>query len=127
MSGSSLPPSTSHSRHSIKERVHRRPARRSPLHHARLLRGRAERVDHVHDGEVADDGTLVLQIVVKAEALGGQMLWLLGLCMAAGAMLGGWLGSHSAIRFGARLIRPLLVVISLGLTARLLWGYFASS
>ena len=59
-------------------------------------------------------------------ALGGQMLWLLGLCMAAGAMLGGWLGSHSAIRFGARLIRPLLVVISFGLTARLLWGYFAS-
>ena len=58
-------------------------------------------------------------------ALGGKMLWLLGLCMAAGAMLGGWLGSHSAIRFGARLIRPLLVVISLGLTARLLWGYFA--
>ena len=59
-------------------------------------------------------------------ALGGKMLWLLGLCMAAGAMAGGWLGSHSAIRFGAQLIRPLLVVISLGLTARLLWGYFAA-
>ncbi|HEX6409143.1 MAG TPA: TSUP family transporter [Sphingomicrobium sp.] len=59
-------------------------------------------------------------------ALGGQMLWLLGLCMAGGAMLGGWLGSHSAIRFGARLIRPLLVVISLGLTVRLLWSYFAA-
>ena len=58
-------------------------------------------------------------------ALGGKMLWLLGLCMAFGAMLGGWLGSHSAIRFGAKLIRPLLVVISLGLTVRLLWGYFA--
>ena len=58
-------------------------------------------------------------------ALGGKMLWLLGLCMAVGAMLGGWLGSHSAIRFGAKLIRPLLVLISLGLTARLLWGYFA--
>ena len=58
-------------------------------------------------------------------ALGGKMLWLLGLCMAGGAMLGGWLGSHSAIRFGAKLIRPLLVIISLGLTARLLWGYFA--
>ena len=57
-------------------------------------------------------------------ALGGKMLWLLGLCMAVGAMLGGWLGSHSAIRFGAKLIRPLLVAISLGLTARLLWGYF---
>ena len=58
-------------------------------------------------------------------ALGGQMLWLLGLCMAGGAMLGGWLGSHSAIRFGARLIRPVLVTISFALTARLLWGYFA--
>ena len=59
-------------------------------------------------------------------ALGGHMLWLLGLCMAAGAMLGGWLGSKTAMRFGARLIRPLLVVISLGMTARLLWGYFAA-
>ncbi|HUE79368.1 MAG TPA: TSUP family transporter [Sphingomicrobium sp.] len=58
-------------------------------------------------------------------ALGGHMLWLLGLCMAAGAMLGGWLGSRTALRFGARLIRPLLVAISLGMTARLLWGYFA--
>ena len=58
-------------------------------------------------------------------AFGGHMLWLLGLSMAAGAMLGGWIGSHTAIRFGARLIRPLLVIISLGMTARLLWGYFA--
>ena len=58
-------------------------------------------------------------------ALGGHMLWLLGLCMAVGAMIGGWLGSHSALKFGARLIRPLLVTISLALTAKLLWGYFA--
>jgi uncharacterized protein len=57
-------------------------------------------------------------------AFGGHVLWLLGLCMAAGSMIGGWLGSHSALRFGARLIRPLLVLISLSLTARLLWGYF---
>lgn len=57
-------------------------------------------------------------------ALGGKMFWLLGLCMAGGAMLGGWIGSHTAMRFGARLIRPLLVVLSIGLTARLLWTYF---
>ena len=62
---------------------------------------------------------------VAVFAIGGEMLWLLGLCMAAGAMLGGWIGSHTAMRFGARLIRPLLVLISLGLTTRLLWGYFA--
>ncbi len=59
-------------------------------------------------------------------ALGGKMLWLLGLSMAAGAMIGGYLGSHTAIRFGARIIRPLLVTLSLGLTARLLWSYFAA-
>ena len=59
-------------------------------------------------------------------ALGGKMFWLLGACMAAGAMAGGWIGSHTAMRFGARLIRPLLVVLSLALTVRLLWGYFAA-
>jgi uncharacterized membrane protein YfcA len=59
-------------------------------------------------------------------AIGGKMFWLLGLCMAAGAMTGGWIGSHTAMRFGARLIRPLLVLLSLGLTARLLWSYFAA-
>jgi uncharacterized membrane protein YfcA len=58
-------------------------------------------------------------------AWGGQMWWLLGLCMAAGAMTGGYIGSHTAMRFGASVIRPLLVILSLGLTARLLWGYFA--
>jgi uncharacterized membrane protein YfcA len=58
-------------------------------------------------------------------ALGGKVIWVLGACMAVGAMSGGWLGSHTAMRFGARLIRPLLIVASLGLTARLLWGWFA--
>jgi uncharacterized membrane protein YfcA len=59
-------------------------------------------------------------------AIGGKMFWLLGLCMAAGAMTGGWIGSHTAMRFGAGLIRPLLVILSLGLTARLLWAFFAA-
>ena len=58
-------------------------------------------------------------------AIGGQMYWILGFCMAAGAMLGGWVGSHTAMRFGAQVIRPLLVILSLALTARLLWSYFA--
>ena len=59
-------------------------------------------------------------------ALGGKMVWLLGLCMAAGAMLGGFIGSRVAIRHGARLIRPLMIVASLGLTGRLIWGWFTS-
>ncbi len=59
-------------------------------------------------------------------AFGDKIWWLLGLSMAAGAMLGGYIGSRTAMRFGAAVIRPLLVVISLGLTGRLLWGYFSA-
>ncbi|GAA4018250.1 TSUP family transporter [Sphingomonas swuensis] len=58
-------------------------------------------------------------------AIGGKILWLLGLSMAVGAMAGGWLGSHTAMRYGARLIRPLLVTASVAMTGRLLWSYFA--
>jgi hypothetical protein len=32
------------------------------------------------------------------------------------------MGTHFATRLGARLIRPLLITVSLGLTGRLLWG-----
>lgn len=55
---------------------------------------------------------------------GGKVFWSLGLCMCVGTVIGSWIGSHSAIRFGAKLIRPLLVTISLALTARLIWTYF---
>jgi uncharacterized membrane protein YfcA len=58
-------------------------------------------------------------------AAGGQVVWLLGLSIGVGAMLGGFLGSHSAMRLGARLIRPLLATISVALTARLLWDWFS--
>ena len=57
-------------------------------------------------------------------ALGGKIVWLLGLCMAAGAMLGGFLGSRFAMRHGARVIRPLMIVASLGLTAKLVFDWF---
>jgi hypothetical protein len=30
------------------------------------------------------------------------------------------------MRFGAKLIRPLLITASVAMTARLLWGYFAA-
>lgn len=56
----------------------------------------------------------------------GQAMWILGLCMGAGAMTGAWIGSHFATRFGAKMIRPLLVVVSIGLTLRLVWGWFAA-
>ena len=55
---------------------------------------------------------------------GGHILWSLGACMAAGAMSGAWMGSHLASRLGARVIRPLLVVVSLAMTGKLIWGWF---
>ena len=58
-------------------------------------------------------------------ALGGKIWWGLGLCMALGSMSGGWLGSHTAMKYGAKLIRPLLVVLSLALTVRVLLSYFS--
>jgi len=57
--------------------------------------------------------------------LGGHAIILLGLCMAIGSAGGGWMGSHTAMRFGAKVIRPLLVMISLALTAKLLWNTLA--
>lgn len=57
-------------------------------------------------------------------ALGGHVIWTLGLVMAVGGIAGAWIGSHVAIRFGARVIRPLLVAISLILTAKLVWENF---
>ncbi|WP_303718598.1 TSUP family transporter [Brevundimonas naejangsanensis] len=60
----------------------------------------------------------VVGIVVLA--VGGHIVWALAGIMAVGQFIGGRLGSHAAMRFGPRLIRPLLVVISLAMTARLL-------
>ena len=54
-------------------------------------------------------------------ALGGHALWLVGLLMGAGQILGAALGARLALRIGARVIKPLLVVTSTALAARLLW------
>jgi uncharacterized membrane protein YfcA len=56
---------------------------------------------------------------------GGQVLWLLGLTMGLGAMTGALIGSRLATRHGAAVIRPLLVTVSLLLTARLIWNWFS--
>jgi uncharacterized protein len=52
---------------------------------------------------------------------GGHAIWAAGLLMAACSMAGAWLGAHVAMAHGARVIRPLLVLVSLALTAKLIW------
>ncbi len=56
--------------------------------------------------------------------LGGHILWIVGLVMAFGQFIGANLGSKMAIRYGVRIIRPLVVIISLALSTRLLYQAF---
>lgn len=56
-----------------------------------------------------------------AFAATGKPLWLLGAAMAAAQVLGASLGARVAMRSGARVIRPLLVVTSTALALRLIW------
>lgn len=55
-----------------------------------------------------------------AMVAGGHVLWLLGLTMAAANVAGNQAGAWTAIRFGGRGVRPLLVLMSFALTAKLL-------
>jgi uncharacterized membrane protein YfcA len=52
--------------------------------------------------------------------VGGKVVWLAGLAMACGSILGNQIGAHTAMRFHGRGVRPLLVVMSLALTVKLL-------
>jgi uncharacterized membrane protein YfcA len=52
--------------------------------------------------------------------LGGKVVWLAGLAMACGSIIGNQIGAHTAMRFQGRGVRPLLVVMSLALTIKLL-------
>ena len=54
-------------------------------------------------------------------AFSGAMWWGMGLAMAAAQIGGAALGARLAMRVGARLIKPLLVVTSTALALRMLW------
>lgn len=53
-------------------------------------------------------------------ALGGQIVWIVGLAMGVGQLIGAQIGAHMAIRNGTKLIRPLLVIVSIAMAAKLL-------
>ncbi|MFA5122190.1 TSUP family transporter [Zavarzinia sp.] len=52
---------------------------------------------------------------------GGHVVWIAGLAMAAGQLVGAQVGAHLVIRVGARIVRPILVVMSLALALKLLF------
>ncbi|MEB4591141.1 TSUP family transporter [Candidatus Thiothrix sp. Deng01] len=53
-------------------------------------------------------------------AVSGHIVWQVGLAMAAGQMIGSYVGSHMAVRHGTRLIRPVLVTVSVLMSLKLL-------
>lgn len=55
----------------------------------------------------------------------GQIVWPVAAAMAAGQLLGAWLGSHLVLRHGSTLIRPVLVISSLLISTKLLLDQFA--
>ena len=55
----------------------------------------------------------------------GAMWWAVGLAMAAAQVAGASLGARLAMRIGAGLIKPLLVVTSTAMALRLLWQAWA--
>ena len=52
----------------------------------------------------------------------GKICWRLALPMAVGQIIGGYLGAHATIRSGRNLVRVAVVVVSIALIGRLLWG-----
>lgn len=50
----------------------------------------------------------------------GEVLWVLGLLMGLGQIVGSFLGSQMASKHGAKLIRPVLVIVSLAVSIKLL-------
>jgi uncharacterized protein len=55
-------------------------------------------------------------------ALGGKIVWTIGLCMGVGQFIGAQCGARLAIRDGAAIIRPLLVVVCIAMAIKLLLG-----
>ncbi|MEH6473891.1 MAG: TSUP family transporter [Halopseudomonas sp.] len=50
-----------------------------------------------------------------------QVVWSIGLCMAAGQLIGARLGSNLVITRGARLVKPMIIFATLALAVKLLW------
>jgi uncharacterized membrane protein YfcA len=57
--------------------------------------------------------------------LGGQVVWTVGLAMAIGQLIGGRVGASLVLSRGASIVRPMLVIVSLAITAKLLLGRVA--
>jgi hypothetical protein len=51
----------------------------------------------------------------------GHIHYQLGIAMGLCLMIGSYLGAHTAIRFGSKLIKPLFIIMVIAIAARLIW------
>lgn len=70
--------------------------------------------------------TKVLNVTSNLAALAlfipaGDVLWPVAIVMAIGQLIGGYLGALTGIKYGAKVIRPLVIVVSIALAIRLLF------
>ncbi len=56
--------------------------------------------------------------------LSGHIVWLAGLAMALGQLVGGQIGARLVVSRGTRLVRPLIVCMTLAMSGKLLWDRF---
>lgn len=73
----------------------------------------------------ATGNTKALNLMSNAAALVvfipmGQVVWPVALVMAVGQIAGGYIGARTGIRYGAKVIRPLIVVVSIAMAIKLL-------
>lgn len=70
--------------------------------------------------------TKVLNVTSNFAALtlfifAGDVVWPVAAVMAAGQLIGGYLGAITGIRYGAKVIRPLVITVSIALAIKLLF------
>ena len=74
----------------------------------------------------ASGNTKVLNLVSNSAALtifipNGDVVWPAALAMVAGQLAGGYIGARTGIRYGAKVIRPVVVIVCIALALRLLF------
>ncbi|UYN99481.1 MAG: TSUP family transporter [Devosia sp.] len=74
----------------------------------------------------ATGNTKALNLISNSAALvifipGGHVVWPVALVMALGQIIGGYVGARTGIRYGVRIIRPLVVVVSIAMAVKLLF------
>lgn len=75
----------------------------------------------------ASGNTKIVNLVSNLAALtifipAGDVVWPAAIVMAGGQVIGGYIGARTGIRYGAKIIRPLVVVVSILLALRLLFS-----